>query len=303
MVAAVVVAWAAQPVVEVRLREEAEVATRYVPFTAVADGAGVPADLWRALDAIYLGPAPDGDAERVIGRDFIVRVLRRHHLSDGVVIRGGAVRVRRARAPEADRIVALRAEIERLVAEAMGPGAGRVECEVDPASLEDWPQGVRIAEVHARSAPRLGFGVYDCRLETGDGVSEWRTARATVYAVREVAVARRRIPADRELSEADFTVRAMRCDGREGYVGAEEAMGARAVQAIEAGTLLRRDLLRPRLLVRRNQTVFVRGDGFQVTARALQDGGESEWVEIMYPQTNVRARARVVGHGAVEVER
>jgi flagella basal body P-ring formation protein FlgA len=250
---------------ELALKDKARVQGRFVRLADIVDGPA-PADVW-------LGRAPEEGGTRTITADDVRRELELRGYALTLV--GTEVVVERGADPR--RGVAF--EIRRAVMEREG-----ADVSVRLVSLSAEPTG----------------DVKDVRPDGKDFLvtfEDGTTSRATVEIakLREVAFAVRDIPAGKVVTAGDVELRRA-AEGAEDVVGSTSAVRIRAGAAIGEGDLKRKPAVRKGDLVRFTSA------GFEVDARATEDGAVGREIGLEIAGSKTKARGRVAGAGRVEAK-
>lgn len=262
MIAAALVLFASGELV---LKETARVRGRFVRLAEVVDGPA-PADVW-------LGRAPEEGKTRKITADDVRRELELRGYA--LTLAGTEVVVERGDDPR--RAVAF--EIRRAVMEREGADVS-----------------VRLVSLSAEPAGE----VKDVRPEGKDFLvtfEDGSTSRATVEIakLREVAFAVREVPAGRVITAEDVEI-------RRAPEGAGDVVGSTAAVRIRAGAAIQDGDLKRKPAVRKGDLVRFTSAGFEVDARATEDGAVGREIGLEIAGSKAKARGRVAGAGRVEAK-
>lgn len=248
------------------LREKARVQGRFVRLAEVVDGPA-PADVW-------LGRAPEQGTTRTITADEVRRELELRGYA--FTLSGTAVVVERG----ADSRRAVAFEIRRAVMEREG-----ADVAVRLVSLKPEPAGADVKDVRPEGA---GFLV-----TFEDGATSH--AEVEIAKLREAAFAVRDIPAGRVVTAEDVEL-------RRAPEGAEDVVGSTAAVRIRAGAAIGEGDVKRKPAVRKGDLVRYTSAGFEVDARATEDGAVGREIGLEIAGSKTKARGRVAGAGRVEAK-
>lgn len=203
----------------------------------------------------------------------------------------------------------VRTEVGRAILAFLGvpPDEVRVLFDARDEALLGQAVGGRHVGVQPTTATGSERLVLRVRIAEGDRLVEDRSIRADVQVRRRVLmlrseVRRKQIIPAGALSESVAWVPP---GGAEVVSEMSEAAGAVARSRLDAGTMLRRDMLEPAIMIRRGElaSVYCVSDGVQVTttARAKSDGRLGELIELRTDHSRKTFSGRVDGRGQVVV--
>ena len=274
---------------ELVLKEKARVQGRFVRLADLLDPARGSEAARRRVADVWLGRAPEEGKTRRIAVDDIRRELERRGFDpDAFTFVGREVDVEVGAEPEAEALRrAVAFEIKRLVLEKDGLRGDEI--------------AVRVAGIHP--APPAGAELLSVREEGdswvalfGNGLESRVLAR--ILRLQEVAFAAKDLPAGRILDRADLELRRVEA---EGDVLGEDAIGAAAAVRIRKGAAISAADLKLKPVIRRGDVVRVTSAGFEVDAKALEDGAPGREIEVEIAASKAKLRGKVAGAGRVEV--
>ena len=271
----------------IALKEKASVSGRWVRVIDLVDAERTDAAARVRLADIYLGRSPEEGKSRTITLDEIRRELERRGLDPAAFTwRGDRVEVTvgDAAASDACRSAAAFALKRHLMEREGEPVSVRV-LQLQPAS---WPDGVEIAEVKSRTCAVLSNGT------KVDVVARISRLRDVVFAARDLAPGRAIDRADLELKRVEVAE-----DEHPAEMGA--LIGAAPAVRIRQGAAVVMGDLRLKSVVKKGDVVRAVSSGYEVDARALEDGAAGQEIGVEFVSSRNRIRARVAGASRVEV--
>jgi flagella basal body P-ring formation protein FlgA len=282
------------------LKEKAAVPGRWVRLLDLLD-LGRTSEAARLQAAgVYLGAAPEEGRTRTILAEEVARELERRGVDPGfLTIAGEKVEVARGASADDPLRRAIAFEIKRHLLERQAvPRADELAVRVDHLDPEALPEGYEVEEIRARGGDFTAVLVDPGRTRRVEAAVVARILRR-----REVAFAAREIPAGKVLERADLEAKRLETTGGEDYLPGDLSplVGASAAARIRKGQPLSAGDLRLRPSIRRGDVVRAVSSGFEVDARALEDGAPGQEILLEYAASKRRLRARVADAGRVEV--
>lgn len=271
----------------ISLKEKASVAGRWVRVIDLIDAERSDAAARLRVADIYLGRAPEEGRIRTITLDEIRRELERRGLDPAEFIwRGDRVEVRGGDAVVVDdRRAAVAFEIKRHLMEREGEPVSVRVLQLQPAS---WPEGVEIAEVKSRNLVVLSSGA------KVDVVARITRMRDAVFAARDLVPGRPIDRADLELKRVEIAD-----DERPAEMGA--LIGAVPAVRIRQGAAVTAADLRLKSVVKKGEIVRAVASGYEVDARAMEDGAAGQEIGLEFVSSRNRVRGRVADGSRVDV--
>jgi flagella basal body P-ring formation protein FlgA len=291
------------------LRPEAEVRGPDIRLGEVAEIARAGTELRHRLEGLVIGKAPLPGRSRSISADYVRLRLRQLDIAEERMVIGGAERIE----VSMPGVTVSEEQIRQIVTGFVKTSGIWGDAQVSVAKLtisadRTLPEGRATYRVlpprHMRSLATVPLSiVFDV-----DGRFQ-KTIRATarIEALAPVVVAARPIGRLKPITSDDLEMKKM--DLAELPVGvmteADDIIGKRARRNIDAGDILRPDLIEMPPLVRRGDLVVIvaESEGFKVTAtgEAKSDGLRGEQVKVVNLDSNKRFSARVVDKKTVRV--
>lgn len=262
---------------ELVLKEKARVSGRFVRL----------ADLLRNPDArvadVWLGRAPEEGSIRTIEADEVLRELERRGFDRAAwSVVGAATLVERGEEPANEALLrAVAFEIKRGILDREGADPADVVVRVDRLTPEP-PAGAELAAV------RDGTAIFD-------GGFEARVV-ARITRLQERAFAAKDVPAGKTLDAGDLEFRRV-ADGGEAF----DVLGATAALRLRKGAAIGPDDVKAKPVVRRGELLRLTAPGYEVDAKASEDGALGREIEVEIAASKSKVRARVSGPGRVEI--
>lgn len=296
--------------IAVFLRPEAEVRGPDIRLGEVAEIACAETELQRRLAGLVIGKAPLPGRVRNISADYVRLRLRQLDIAEERIVFGGEERIE----VSMPGVTVSEEQIRQIVTDFVKTSGIWGDAEVTVAQLtisadRMLPKGRVTYRVqpprHMRSLATVPLSiVFDV-----DGHFQ-KTIRATarITALAPVVVAARPIGRLKPISTDDLRMKKMNL--AELPVGVltdtDDIIGKRACRNIDAGDILRPDLIEMPPLVKRGDMVVIvaESEGFKVTAtgEAKSDGLRGEQVKVVNLDSNKRFSARVVDKKTVRVD-
>jgi flagella basal body P-ring formation protein FlgA len=278
----------------IALKERASVGGRWVRLIDLVDPERSDAAARLRLADIYLGRAPEEGKTRTVTLDEIRRELERRGVDPAAFVwRGERVEVSSglpAASEPLSRAVAF--EIKRhLMEREAGLRADEVSVRILQLQPETSAPGAEVVEIRAR-----GPG-YVALLSNGtkiDVVARILRVRDAVFAVRDLAPGRAIDRADLEIKRVEVSEEERPADLAT-FVGAVPALRIRQGASVTAADLR----LKP--AVRKGDVVRAVSSGYEVDARALEDGAPGQEISLEFVTSRNRLRARVASGARVDV--
>jgi flagella basal body P-ring formation protein FlgA len=292
------------------LRPEAEVRGPDIRLGEVAEIACAETGLQRRLEGLVIGKAPLPGRSRNISADYVRLRLRQLDIEAERMVLGGAERLE----VTLPAVTVSEEQIRQIVTGFLKTSGIWGDAEVSVAKLtisadRTLPEGRVTYRVlpprHMRSLATVPLSiVFDV-----DGRFQ-KTIRATarIEALAPVVAAARPIGRLKPITSDDLKMEKMDLAELPAGVMTEvdDIIGKRARRNIDAGDILRPDLIEMPPLVKRGDMVVIvaESEGFKVTAtgEAKSDGLRGEQVKVVNLDSNKRFSARVVDKKTVRVD-
>jgi len=292
------------------LRPEAEVRGPDIRLGEIAEIACAETELQRRLEGLVIGKAPLPGRLRNISADYVSLRLRQLDIGMERMVVGGADRIE-VSMPE---VTVSEEQIRQIVTGFVKTSGIWGDAEVNVAEItisadRTLPKGRATYRVlpprHMRSLATVPLSiVFDV-----DGRFQ-KTIRATarIAALAPVVVAARPIGRLKPITSDDLKMEKMNLAELPAgtMTEADDVIGKRARRNIDAGDILRPDLIEMPPLVKRGDMVVIvaESEGFKVTAtgEAKSDGLRGEQVKVVNLDSNKRFSARVVDKKTVRVD-
>ena len=277
MILAAIVLVCATGAGELVLKEKARVSGRFVRLN----------DLLRDRDAhfvdVWLGRSPEEGATRTIDAAEILRELERRGFDRGAwSVVGVGTLVERGEEPATEALLrAVAFEIKRGILDRETADPADVVVRVESLSPEP-PVGAELMSV--RESVALFEGGFEARII------------ARIQRLRERAFAAKDVPAGKTLDAGDLEFRRVPCDGE-----AVDVLGATASVRIRKGAAIAAADVKAKPVVRRGEMLRLATPGYEVDAKACEDGALGREIEVEIAASKSKVRGRVTGPGRVEV--
>ena len=296
--------------IAITLRPEAEVLGADIRLGEVAEIACAETELRRRLEGLVIGKAPLPGRSRPITADYVRLRLRQLDIGADRMALGGAERIE----VSMPGVAVSEEQVRQIVTGFLKTSGIWGDAEVKVAELtisadRTLPKGRATYRVlpprHMRSLGTVPLSVvFDV-----DGRFQ-KTIRATVRvsALAPVVVAARPIGRLKPISTDDLKMEKMNLAELPTGVmtDADDIIGKRARRNIDAGDILRPDLIEMPPLVKRGDMVVIvaESEGIKVTAtgEVKSDGLRGEQVKVVNLDSNKRFSARVVDKKTVMVD-
>lgn len=299
---------AAQAGIRVCLRQEAQAPGHEILLADVAEIQAVTEEQKQVLGMLSLGFAPAGDAERILTRQQILKVLGRAGLEPAGLAIEGAEQVR----------VTARQQVldPGQVAEALRSGLlqqypnGQILLQSLTVTL---PNKVSLPQKQLRIVPDFTRWTKRPNQEIPvDFYCDNQKLRRIIVQVHlrwegRVASATRNLPVGQVLTEGDYQ---WARQGREDnpalvHLAPRSLAGMRVRQPVHAGQALSRSMLSELRMVEGGEIVevTVRGEGFSVrtSARAQQNGNSGDRIKVVHVTSKRVLIGKVIGRNKVEI--
>jgi len=269
----------------IALREKASVSGRWVRVVDLLDADRTdPKSRARVAD-IYVGRAPEEGQTRTISAAEIRRELESRGFDlSSVVWTGESVEVSRGAAAGS---APLRAPIAAAI-KALEGAANVQVLSLQPAACSE---GVRVVEVKAN-----GPG-YVATLSDGTTVD----VVARILRIREQVVAARDLLPGRVLESSDIEIRKIEASESERLLDSGLVVGSTSTSKIRMGTGITAAQLRLKPAIRKGDIVRAVSSGYEVDARALEDGSAGQQINLEFASSRNRVRGTVVDASRVDV--
>src|SRR6185503_4568018 len=239
------------------------------------------------LADVYLGRAPEAGTTRTVTLDEIRRELERRGVDPaGFSWRGDRVEVSVGNAVEAeDRRAAVAFAIKRHLMERDGEPVSVRVLQLQPST---WPDGAAISEIKSRTLAVLSNGT---KVEVVARISR----------MRDIVVAARDLAPGRAIDRADLELKRVEMDENDHPAEMGALLGAVPAVRIRQGAAVTAAELRLKSVVKKGDIVRAVSSGYEVDARALEDGAPGQEIGVEFVSSRNRVRARVAGASRVDV--
>jgi flagella basal body P-ring formation protein FlgA len=266
----------------IALKDKASVSGRWVRVIDLLDERTDDAARLKIAD-IYVGRAPEDGKTRIITVDEVRRELERRGIDPAFYTwRGDRVEVTTGAAGSEALRNALAAGIKRLLAD---DATVRV-LQVRPADAEG-----AVVEIKAKGAG------YVATLSNGTKVD----VMVRILRVRDAVFAVRDLPPGRAIDRADLEIKRVELaeDEKPAEIGA--LIGGVPAARIRAGAAVTMSDLRLKALVKKGDVLRAVSSGYEVDAKALEDGAAGQEIALEFVTSRNRLRGRVVSGERVDV--
>jgi flagella basal body P-ring formation protein FlgA len=278
----------------IALKEKATVSGRWVRVIDLVDADRSDAAARLRIADVYLGRAPEEGKTRTVTLDEIRRELERRGVDPAAFAwRGERVEVSSGLSTASEPLSrAVAFEIKRhLMEREAGLRADEVSVRVLQLQPETCPDGVDVVEIKSRGA---GYAALLSNGTKVDVVARIFRVRDAVFAARDLAPGRAIDRADLEIKRVELTEDERPADVA-AFVGAVPAVRIRQGAAVTAAELR----LKP--AVKRGDVVRAVSSGYEVDARALEDGAPGQEISLEFVTSRNRLRAKVASGTRVDV--
>jgi flagella basal body P-ring formation protein FlgA len=278
----------------IALKEKASVGGRWIRLIDLVDAERSDAAARLRIADIYLGRAPEEGKTRTVTLDEIRRELERRGVDPAAFAwRGERVDVSSGPPAASEPLSASIAfEIKRhLMEREAGLRADEVRVRVLQLQPETGRDGADVVEIKARGAGYVALLSDGTKI---DVVARILRVRDAVFAVRDLAPGRAIDRADLEVKRVEVSEEERPADVA-AFVGAVPAVRIRQGAAVTAADL------RLKAAVKRGDVVRAVSSGYEVDARALEDGAPGQEISLEFVTSRNRLRARVASGTRVDV--
>ncbi len=269
----------------IALKEKVVVHGRWVRIIDLLDADRTdPATRARIAD-LYVGRSPEEGQVRTIRAAEIRRELESRGIDLSAVIwNGESVEVSRGISADAE-------SLRRQVVKALERHVGAATVKLVSLQPETCPGDV--VEIKAGGA---GFTAVMSGGEKVDVVARILRIREAVYAARD-------LQPGRKIERADVEIRRIEMSDDERSLDLDAVVGSTAAVRLRMGASITPAELRLKPVVHKGDMVRVVSTGYEVDARALEDGASGQEISLEFASSKNRVRARVVGADRAEVSR
>jgi len=265
----------------IALKDQASVSGRWVRVIDLLDDRTAAAARVRIAD-IYLGRAPEEGKSRTITLDEIRRELERRGIDPSAYAwKGDRVEVTLGAACSEALRSALALEIKRTLKDVSSVRILQIRPEAEGEVVEVKPKGA-------------GF---IATLSTGARID----VVARIYRNVDVAFAVRDLPPGRSIDRADLELKRVEMADDEKPVDMAALIGGVPAARIRQGAAVTLSDLRIKAVVKKGEVVRAVSSGYEVDARALEDGAPGQEIGLEFITSRNRVRGRVAEFGRVDV--
>jgi flagella basal body P-ring formation protein FlgA len=265
----------------IALKDQATVSGRWVRVIDLLDDRTDAAARLKIAD-IYLGRAPEEGKTRTITVEEIRRELERRGIDPAAYAwKGDRVEVTLGAAGSEGLRGALALEIKRLVKDAASVRILQVRPEAEGEVVEVKPKGAG----------------YVATLSTGAKID----VVARIYRAVDVVFAARDLAPGRAIDRADLELKRVEMADDEQPVEMSLLVGAVPSVRIRQGSTVTTADLRLKAVVKKGDIVRAVSSGYEVDARAMEDGAAGQEIGLEFMTSRNRVRGRVAGGGRVDV--
>jgi flagella basal body P-ring formation protein FlgA len=278
----------------ISLKEKACVSGRWIRVIDLVDADRTEAAARLRIADIYLGRAPEEGKTRTITIDEIRRELERRGVDPAAFEwRGDRVEVSPGFAAVSEPLVrAVAFEIKRhLMEREAGLRSDEVSVRVLQLQPGTCPEGAEVVEIKARGT---GFVAQMSNGTKIDVVARVLRVRDAVFAVRDL------LPG-RTIDRADVEIKRVELSDDEHPADVATLVGAVPAARIRQGAPVTAGDLRLKSVIKKNDVVRAVSSGYEVDARALEDGAPGQEISLEFVTSRNRLRARVASGSRVEV--
>lgn len=269
----------------ITLKEKAVVQGRWVRVIDLVDADRTDPVTRARIAEIYVGRAPEEGRTRLIGADDIRRELESRGIDlSAVVWTGESVEVSRGVSADTE---SLRKAVLRALEKQAGGATVRL-VSVEPESCPGAGEVVDLKPEGARFVARMSNGA------TIDVV-------ARILRMREAVFASRDLPTGRILDRGDLETRRIEAADEDRLLDLETVAGSVTASRIRMGAAITPADLRIKAVLRKGEVVRAVSTGYEVDARALEDGVPGQEISLEFVSSRNRVRAKVVDSARVDV--
>ena len=265
----------------VALKEKASVSGRWVRVIDLLDDRTDAAARLKIAD-VYVGRAPEEGKSRTITVEEIRRELERRGIDPAAYTwRGDRVEVTLGAAGSEALRSALALEIKRHLKDVTSVRILQVRPEAEGDVVEVKPKGAG----------------YVATLSTGAKID----VMVRIFRTVDVVFAVRDLPPGRAIDRADLELKRVEMSEDEKPVEMSSLIGAVPAVRIRQGAAVTMADLRLKAVVKKGELVRAVASGYEVDARALEDGASGQEIGLEFVTSRNRVRGRVSSHERVDV--
>jgi flagella basal body P-ring formation protein FlgA len=278
----------------IALKEKANVCGRWIRIIDLVDADRTDSAARLRIADIYLGRAPEEGKSRTVTVEEIRRELERRGVDGSAFTwRGERVEVTAGLSAASESLrSAVAFEIKRhLMEREAGLRADEVSVRVVQLQPDSCPEGCEVAEIKARGAG------YVALLSNGSKID----VVARIFRVRDAAFAARDLAPGRAIEKSDLEIKRVEVAEDERPMDLGTLIGAVPAVRIRQGTAVAAADLRPKSVVKRGDVIRAVSSGYEVDARALEEGATGQEISLEFVASRNRVRGRVVSGSRVDV--
>jgi flagella basal body P-ring formation protein FlgA len=278
----------------IALKEKATVSGRWVRVIDLVDADHSDAAARRRIADVYLGRAPEEGKTRTITLDEIRRELERRGVDPAAFSwRGDRVEVSSGLSAASEPLSrAIAFEIKRhLMEREAGLRADDVSVRVLQLQPETCPDGADVVEIKSRGAG------YVALMSTGARID----VVARIFRVRDGVFAARDLIPGRAIDRADLEIKRVELPEEERPADVATLVGALPAVRIRQGAAVTISELRLKPAIKKGDVVRAVSSGYEVDARALEDGAPGQEIGLEFVTSRNRLRAKVASGTRVDV--
>jgi flagella basal body P-ring formation protein FlgA len=278
----------------IALKEKADVSGRWIRVIDLVDADRSDSAARLRIADIYLGRAPEEGKTRTVTLDEIRRELERRGVdASAFTWRGDRVEVSAGLSAASESLrSAVAFEIKRhLMEREAGLRSDEVSVRVVQVQPETCPEGCEVVEIKARGAG------YVAQLSNGAKID----VVARITRVRDAAFAVRDLAPGRAIEKSDLEMKRVEMAEDERPMEMALLIGSVPAVRIRQGAAVSAADLRLKSVVKRGEVVRAVSSGYEVDARALEDGATGQEIGLEFVASRNRLRGRVVSGARVDV--
>jgi flagella basal body P-ring formation protein FlgA len=278
----------------IALKEKANVSGRWIRIIDLVDADRTDSAARLRIADIYLGRAPEEGKTRTVTVEEIRHELERRGVdASAFTWRGERVEVSAGLSAASESLrSAVAFEIKRhLMEREAGLRADEVSVRVVQLQPDSCPEGCEVAEIKARG------GAYVALLSNGSKID----VVARIFRVRDAAFAARDLAPGRAIEKGDLEIKRVEVAEDERPMELGTLIGAVPAVRIRQGATVSAVDLRLKAVVKRGDVVRAVSSGYEVDARALEEGATNQEISLEFVASRNRVRGRVVSGSRVDV--
>jgi flagella basal body P-ring formation protein FlgA len=269
----------------ITLKEKAIVHGRWVRIIDLVDADRTDPATRARIAELYVGRAPEEGRTRLISADEIRRELQSRGIDlSAVVWNGESVEVTREASADTE-------SLRKTVLKAIEKHVGAATVRLVSLQPDACPGAGEVVELKA-DGPR-----FVARMSNGATID----VMARILRMREAVFASRDLAPGTVLDRGDLETRRIEATDDERLLDPGTVVGSVTATRVRMGAAITPAELRIKAVLRKGDVVRAVSTGFEVDARALEDGVPGQEISLEFVSSRNRVRAKVVDGARVDV--